>query len=129
MTLALPSTRDEAWRWSDLSALPGLADAQPNGGVVDTSDLWLNLGGPRLLFVDGRLDTGLSEPGDIAIDPVDPSDRPPARRATGRRTRARGLSPILMPLYVARSESMTMSACTGPSGCGTSRRVAVQAER
>ncbi|TVV72257.1 SufD family Fe-S cluster assembly protein [Sphingomonas solaris] len=63
--LGLPSPRDEAWRWSDLSALPALAEASPTGGVIDTSGFWLNLGGPRLLFVDGRLDAGLSDPGPI----------------------------------------------------------------
>ncbi len=84
MTLALPSTREEAWRWSDLSALPALADAEPAGGVIDTSDLWLNLGGPRLLFIDGRLDAGLSDPGAITLGPVGAvSDHPLGRLANG----------------------------------------------
>lgn len=84
MSLALPSTRDEAWRWSDLAALPVLAEAPPRGGVIDTSDLWLGCGGPRLLFVDGRLDAGLSEPGSIALGPVDAaSGHPLGRLAVG----------------------------------------------
>lgn len=84
MSLSLPSTRDESWRWSDLSALPALADAAPAGGVIDTSDLWLGLGGPRLLFVDGRLDAGLSELSGIVFGPVDaPSDHALGRLATG----------------------------------------------
>jgi Fe-S cluster assembly protein SufD len=82
--LSLPSPREEAWRWSDLSTLPALAEARPRGGVIDTSALWLNLGGPKLLFVDGRLDRGISAPGDIAIGPVDAaSDHPLGRLATG----------------------------------------------
>ena len=51
--LALPSTREEAWRWSDLSALPALAETQPSG--VAPHDLpWLGCAGPKLAFVDGR---------------------------------------------------------------------------
>ena len=52
--LNLPSPRDEAWRWADLSTLPELADARPSGAGVE---LPATLGdGPRLVFVDGRLD-------------------------------------------------------------------------
>jgi len=83
VTLALPSTHEEAWRWSDLSALPALADAQPEGGIIDTSDLWIG-DGPRLLFIDGKLDTALSRPGPLALGPVDAaSDHPLGRLATG----------------------------------------------
>jgi Fe-S cluster assembly protein SufD len=83
MSLALPSTREEAWRWSDLSALPALADAAPKGGVVDTSDLWIG-NGPRLLFIDGKLDPAMSEPGPIIIGRVDAaSDHPLGRLAVG----------------------------------------------
>jgi len=55
--LALPSTREEAWRWSDLSALPALAEQQPTG-TVPAELPWLDCAGPRLLFVDGRLAEG-----------------------------------------------------------------------
>lgn len=68
--LALPSTREEAWRWSDLSGLPALADAAPRGGRPDVSALWLNTGGPRLLFVDGKLDAAASAPGGLQFGPV-----------------------------------------------------------
>ncbi|HEX8583924.1 MAG TPA: SufD family Fe-S cluster assembly protein [Allosphingosinicella sp.] len=56
MTLTLPSKRDEAWRWSDLSALPDIAARQPSGQVPDALP-WLDCAveGPRLLFVDGKL--------------------------------------------------------------------------
>jgi Fe-S cluster assembly protein SufD len=69
--LVLPTTRDEAWRWSDLSALPKLAGTEHRGGVIDIHTLWLGLGGPRLLFVDGRYEPGASDSGPIAIGPVD----------------------------------------------------------
>jgi Fe-S cluster assembly protein SufD len=78
MLLTLPSTRDEAWRWSDLSALPALAaEAIPAGTYRDLPDLpWLDSAaeGPRLLFVDGKLDEaqsriGALRIGQIAIDP------------------------------------------------------------
>jgi len=68
--LTLPTTHDEAWRWSDLSGLPGLADAQPAGNAPDVSHLWIG-NGPRLLFVDGQLDAGQSRPEGIAIGPTD----------------------------------------------------------
>ncbi|UAK24573.1 SufB/SufD family protein [Sphingomonas nostoxanthinifaciens] len=70
VALALPSARDEAWRWSDLSALPAFADAEPRGGVVDVHDLWIGCGGPRLLFVDGRFEPALSDIRPLAIGPV-----------------------------------------------------------
>ncbi|WP_156679733.1 SufB/SufD family protein [Sphingomonas profundi] len=84
MSLALPSPREEAWRWSDLSGLAALAEGSPAGGAIDPAHLWLNLGGPRLLFVDGRLDAARSAPGVIAIGPVDAaSEHPLGRLAAG----------------------------------------------
>ena len=82
MTLTLPSTREEAWRWSDLGVLPVLAEGQPAGGVIDVSDLWIG-SGPRLLFVDGKLDPAISAPGGIVFGPVAPSSHPLGRLASG----------------------------------------------
>jgi Fe-S cluster assembly protein SufD len=82
VSLTLPSAHDEAWRWSDLGALPALAEARPAGGVIDVSDLWIG-SGPRLLFVDGKLDPVISEPGDIGFGPVTPSSHALGRLATG----------------------------------------------
>lgn len=84
MMLALPSTREEAWRWSDLSALPALAAASPAGGAIDASGLWLGCGGPRLLFVDGRLDPAASDVGLLTLGPIGlTSVHPLGRLATG----------------------------------------------
>ena len=70
--LELPSNREEGWRWSDLSALPELAAREPEGRTPDALP-WLDceLEGPRLLFVDGRLDSERSSLGPLAIGPVD----------------------------------------------------------
>jgi Fe-S cluster assembly protein SufD len=73
--LALPSAREEAWRWSDLSALPGLADAQPTGRVPDALP-WLDCGeGPGLLFVDGQLREGEIGMGPLALETGHPLGR------------------------------------------------------
>ena len=77
--LALPSAREEAWRWSDLSALPALADAQPTGQVPDDIP-WLDCGeGPRLLFVDGKL-----KQGDVQVGPPSLESRHPLGRLAGK---------------------------------------------
>jgi Fe-S cluster assembly protein SufD len=70
--LDLPSTRDEAWRWSDLSALPGLAAAVPAGRVPEKLP-WLDCEreGPRLLFVDGKLVAERSDLGPVTIGAVE----------------------------------------------------------
>jgi len=77
MSIALPSTREEAWRWSDLSALPDLA-GRPPLGIVPDSLPWLDCGAdsPRLLFVDGSLVAERSRPGPIAFGPIESIDHP-----------------------------------------------------
>jgi Fe-S cluster assembly protein SufD len=82
--LAIPSARDEAWRWSDLSGLPEIAARPAVGGAPD--DLpWVDcaLPGPRLLFVDGRFDPERSDLGPIEIATLDlpPEDHALARLA------------------------------------------------
>jgi len=67
--LALPSTREEAWRWSNLSALPELADRRPTGRVPAVLP-WIDCAGPRLLFVDGRPADG-TDSGPIEITTLD----------------------------------------------------------
>jgi Fe-S cluster assembly protein SufD len=80
--LTLPSRREEAWRWADLSALPALADAAP--AAARPEPRWIGLGGPRLVFVDGVFDAAASEPGRVVIGPVDAGTAHPlGRHATG----------------------------------------------
>jgi Fe-S cluster assembly protein SufD len=77
--LALPSRQGEAWRWSDLSALQGLADAQPTGRVPDELP-WLDCDkGKRLLFVDG-----VPRAGDIGIGPLQIETGHPLGRLAGK---------------------------------------------
>jgi Fe-S cluster assembly protein SufD len=68
--LAVPSNREEAWRWSDLGALPALAERVPSGQIPETLP-WIDAPGPRLLFVDGRFDDSRSDPGPVTVGPVD----------------------------------------------------------
>lgn len=85
MNLALPSARQEAWRWSDLSGLEAIAGA-PHGAVAiaDASRCFLGLGGPRLVFVDGVFDAGASDPRGVVLGPVDAAtDHPLGSAATG----------------------------------------------
>ena len=83
--LTLPSRREEAWRWSDLSALPGLAERQPSG-LVPAEIPWIacEREGPLLLFVDGRLDEARSRPGAVEIGDVQVSSLHPLARLAGR---------------------------------------------
>jgi Fe-S cluster assembly protein SufD len=71
MMLALPSRDDEAWRWSDLSALPEIA-ARPARGNLPQSLPWIDCAreGPRLLFVDGAFIAERSDPGAVEIGAV-----------------------------------------------------------
>ncbi len=68
--LDLPSPRTEGWRWSDLSALPELAAGAPSG-VAAEAPAWLDCAGPKLLFVDGRLDPERSSPDGVAVGSVE----------------------------------------------------------
>jgi len=84
VSLALPSTREEAWRWSDLSGLAALTDGSASGRLDASAVPWIGCGGPRLLFLDGKLDLVASEPGTLAIGPVDAATTHPlGRLATG----------------------------------------------
>jgi Fe-S cluster assembly protein SufD len=72
MLLDLPSNRTEGWRWSDLSALPELANREAAGVAPETVP-WIacDKEGPRLLFVDGKLAADRSRLGRLEIGPVD----------------------------------------------------------
>ncbi|MGQ0588019.1 MAG: SufD family Fe-S cluster assembly protein [Sphingosinicella sp.] len=83
MLLDLPSNRSEGWRWSDLSALPELSQTEPTGRVPDALP-WIESEGPRLLFVDGRLDEARSRLGPLEIGDVAVETRHPLGRLAGR---------------------------------------------
>jgi Fe-S cluster assembly protein SufD len=68
--LDLPSPKAEGWRWSDLSALPDIAARTPSGALPNLPP-WLDGDGPRLVFVDGRLDPARSRPGPVSVGTVD----------------------------------------------------------
>ena len=86
MLLDLPSNRAEAWRWSDLSALPEIAARQPAGTVPEALP-WIECAdeGPRVLFVDGRLIAEQSNLGAVEIGAIEaePGDHALAK-LTGR---------------------------------------------
>lgn len=80
----LPNNRMEAWRWTDLAALEA-ARGTPRGSVAPVIDgVWLELDGPRLLFVDGVYEAEASNPGPVSVEPIEPaSDHPLAPTANG----------------------------------------------
>lgn len=69
--LSLPSTHEEAWRWSDLSALPGLAAASADGNAAGADDWFIGCGGPRLLFIDGIYQPDRSDAGPVIVGETD----------------------------------------------------------
>ncbi|HEX8380928.1 MAG TPA: SufD family Fe-S cluster assembly protein [Allosphingosinicella sp.] len=83
--LDLPSPKTEGWRWSDLSRLPEIT-ACPASGATPGALPWLACDGPRLLFVDGRLDAGRSDLGPLSPGRVEAEapDHALARLAAGR---------------------------------------------
>ncbi|MFL9840731.1 SufD family Fe-S cluster assembly protein [Sphingomonas sp. ST-64] len=64
--LVFDAPRTEDWRWFDAAPLDAIA-ASPRGSAPDVAHLWLDLPGPRLLFVDGALDAQASAPGPVEI--------------------------------------------------------------
>jgi Fe-S cluster assembly protein SufD len=81
--LELPSVREEAWRWSDLSGLEALVEA-PSVEARHTAPSFIGLDGPRLVFIDGVLDAAASKPGPLVLEQLDlATDHPLGRQATG----------------------------------------------
>jgi Fe-S cluster assembly protein SufD len=84
--LSLPTTRDEEWRFTDLSALYKLRLQPPAGGKVDAAALdavAVPECGARLVFIDGQfapsLSTGMREAG-VYVGAL--ADAPEPTRAT-----------------------------------------------
>jgi Fe-S cluster assembly protein SufD len=65
--LELPSPRLEEWRWADMAALRAAAEAEPRDAGIKPADLFLDIDGPRLLFVDGVFEPAHSRPGPVNI--------------------------------------------------------------
>ncbi|SOB80836.1 Fe-S cluster assembly protein SufD [Sphingomonas guangdongensis] len=79
--LELPAPRGEAWRWSALDRLRAVA-ASPAGAPPAVP--LLDLGGARLVFVDGVLDEAASTPGRVSVSSLSlATDHPLGRQATG----------------------------------------------
>ncbi|MCL4731147.1 MAG: SufD family Fe-S cluster assembly protein, partial [Planctomycetes bacterium] len=80
---ALPTIRDEDWRFTPLKAVTGQAWAAPSAAPVkfDAPDL----GGPRLVFLNGRLDDSLSRPAGLPAGVTISRELPPLRQAAPER--------------------------------------------
>ncbi|MCA1199735.1 SufD family Fe-S cluster assembly protein [Sphingomonas sp. R647] len=64
--LILDAPIAEDWRWFDAAPLDALA-ATPRAAAPDVAHLWIDLPGPRLLFVDGAFVADASTPGPVAV--------------------------------------------------------------
>lgn len=98
--LELPSPRQEAWRWADMGALRAAAEAPPRDTGVDPRDLFLDVAGPRLLFVDGVFEPAHSRPGAVEIVRLAPETDHPLGRLAGGEGWALRLGPEAAALHV-----------------------------
>lgn len=76
-TLELPSPRQEEWRWSDMGALRAAAEAEPRISAINPADLFLDIEGPRLCFVDGVFEPAHSRPGTVQVGRIIPDTAHP----------------------------------------------------
>jgi Fe-S cluster assembly protein SufD len=60
----------EEWRWADMGALRAAAETTPRPSAHNPADLFLDLEGPRLLFVDGVFEPAHSRPGRVQVAPL-----------------------------------------------------------
>lgn len=66
-TLGWPTRRQEAWRFTDLTALQALTLQQPASALIDAAILpSLEISTHRLVFVNGRLAPALSQPPELS---------------------------------------------------------------
>jgi len=68
--LELPSSRTEEWRWSDMPSLRAAAGVAPHASGIAPADLFLDIEGPRLLFVDGVFEPAHSLPGPVRVERI-----------------------------------------------------------
>ena len=80
--LTLPSTRQEAFRWTDVDGIAAAASL-PRSQAGPAGAFWLDLPGDRLLFVDGELHAS-SRLHRAELAEVAASDPPLGSRASGR---------------------------------------------
>ncbi|NJC35046.1 Fe-S cluster assembly protein SufD [Sphingomonas jejuensis] len=105
MTLTLPSAREEAWRWTDLSGLPAIVAAVPDAGrdalalAAMPAAIASERTDTRLLFVDGVLHSS-STPGRVRLSAVDAR----TDHALGRHATADGWTLDLAPGQIANVE-------------------------
>jgi len=67
---ALPTGREEAWRWADLATLGTAASSVVTGGAVDVAAHAIATGGARLTFLDGVYRPEASAPGRLRVEPL-----------------------------------------------------------
>lgn len=65
--LELPTPRQEEWRWADMATLKAAAETGQRDAGIDPAGLFLDIEGPRLLFVDGRFEPAHSRPGPVQV--------------------------------------------------------------
>jgi len=66
-TLTLPSVREEAWRWFDPAAIERAVTVERDWSPTDVDWFFLDIPGPRLLFVDGAFEPAHSRPGPVQL--------------------------------------------------------------
>lgn len=83
--LTLPSVREEAWRWSDLSAIESARKLNRFATRIDRPTMFVQIDGPKLVFIDGYYDPDWSEPESFPLVQIDmTSDHPLGRFAGGQ---------------------------------------------
>lgn len=81
--LDLPSTREEAWRWSDPKAIVAAASLPALAGVA-ADDWWLDLPGARIVVIDGVVDEAASTLDRVSLRAIAAGEHPLGRRTAGR---------------------------------------------
>ena len=76
-TLELPSPKLEEWRWADMQALRVAAQAEPRPSGVSPAELFLDIEGPRLCFIDGAFEPAHSLPGPVRVGRIVPGSAHP----------------------------------------------------
>ena len=83
--LDLPSAKSEAWRWSDPSAIAAAREIERPATCIDRPTMFVQVEGPKLVFIDGYYDDDWSEPEGFELVPIDSeSGHPLARFANGQ---------------------------------------------